>query len=63
MGHMTGTRLRVQATGETVNTTCSEMSRVIDKEQAQDLALNSRNYMQLVSLVLAKLLKGQLSEK
>lgn len=63
MGHMIGTGLRVQATGETMNTTSGEMSRVIDKEQVQDMALNGRNYMQLVSLVLAKLLKGQLSEK
>jgi hypothetical protein len=43
--------VEVQATGETVNTTSGEMSRVIDKQQVQDLALNGRNYMQLVSLV------------
>ncbi len=37
--------------GEAVNTVSGEVSRVIDSEQVQDLALNGRNYMQLVTLV------------
>jgi Carboxypeptidase regulatory-like domain/TonB-dependent Receptor Plug Domain len=37
--------------GETVNTVSGEISRTIDAEQVQDLALNGRNYMQLVSLI------------
>ena len=37
--------------GETVNTTSGEVARVIDQRQVQDLALNGRNYMQLVTLI------------
>lgn len=37
--------------GETVNTTSGEVSRVIDKQQVQSLALNGRNYIQLLSFV------------
>jgi len=37
--------------GETVNTVSGEISRTIDAEQVRDLALNGRNYMQLVSLI------------
>ena len=37
--------------GETVNTTSGEVARVVDKRQVQNLALNGRNYMQLVTLV------------
>ena len=37
--------------GETVNTVSGELGHTIDSEQVQDLALNGRNYMQLVSLV------------
>ncbi|MDZ4801378.1 MAG: carboxypeptidase-like regulatory domain-containing protein [Bryobacteraceae bacterium] len=40
-----------EATGEQVNTVSGEVGRVIDSEQVQNLALNGRNYMQLVSLV------------
>ncbi len=36
--------------GETVNTVSGELNRTIDSEQVQDLALNGRNYLQLVSL-------------
>jgi len=39
------------AAGETVNTTSGEVARVVDKRQVQNLALNGRNYMQLVTLV------------
>lgn len=41
----------VGAAGETVNTTSSEVARVIDTEQVQSLALNGRNYMQLTTLI------------
>ncbi len=41
----------VEAVGEQVNTVSGEVGRVIDSEQVQNLALNGRNYMQLVSLV------------
>ncbi len=37
--------------GETVNTTSGELSRTVDLHQVQDLALNQRNYAQLVSLI------------
>ncbi len=37
--------------GETVNTTSGEVARVVDKRQVQNLALNGRNYMQLVTLI------------
>jgi hypothetical protein len=39
------------AAGETVNTTSGEVSRVIDRQQVQNLALNGRNYIQLLSFV------------
>ena len=41
----------VAAAGETVNTTSGEVARVIDQQQVQNLALNGRNYIQLLSLV------------
>jgi hypothetical protein len=41
----------VHSTGETVNTLSGEISRNIDSEQVQHLALNERNYVQLVSLI------------
>jgi len=41
----------VAAGGETVNTTSGEVARVIDRQQVQNLALNGRNYIQLLSLV------------
>jgi len=37
--------------GETVNTTSGELARVVDRRQVQNLALNGRNYMQLVTLI------------
>ncbi|HZR28209.1 MAG TPA: carboxypeptidase regulatory-like domain-containing protein [Terriglobales bacterium] len=43
--------IEVTASGETVNTVSGEISRVVDTNQVQDLALNGRNYIQLVSLV------------
>jgi len=45
-------RVEVTAvTGETVNTTSGEVARVIDEGQVQNLALNGRNYIQLLTLV------------
>ena len=50
-GEISGTVLITTAAGETVNTTSGEVARVIDSRQVQDLALNGRNYIQLLSLV------------
>ena len=41
----------VGAAGETVNTTSGEVARTIDRQQVQNLALNGRNYIQLLSFV------------
>ena len=43
--------VNVEAVGETVNTTSGEISTTVDAKQVQDLALNERNYVQLVSLI------------
>ncbi len=43
-------RIEVAATAETINTTSGELARVIDSNQVQTVALNARNYMQLLSL-------------
>jgi len=43
--------VEVTTTGATVNTVSGEISRTIDSEQVQDMALNERNYVQLVSLI------------
>ena len=37
--------------GETINTTSGELARVIDTKQVANLALNGRNYIQLMTLV------------
>src|SRR5260370_1942718 len=37
--------------GETVNTVSGELAYTIDSEQVRDLALNGRNYMELVTLM------------
>ncbi|MFL6210099.1 MAG: carboxypeptidase regulatory-like domain-containing protein [Pyrinomonadaceae bacterium] len=50
-GQVTETVQVTSATGETVNTTSGEVARVIDSQQVQNLALNGRNYIQLLSLV------------
>lgn len=49
-GNVTET-VEVSANAETVNTTSGEVSHVVDMQQVQDLALNGRNYIQLVSLI------------
>ena len=51
VGEVSETVEIVGAAGETVNTTSGEVSRVIDQQQVQNLALNGRNYIQLLSLV------------
>ncbi len=43
--------VEVTATGETVNTVSGELARTVDSRQVQNLALNERNYVQLVSLI------------
>jgi len=50
-GQVTETVQITTVAGETVNTTSGEVARVIDKRQVQNLALNGRNYMQLVTLI------------
>src|SRR4030095_4132865 len=50
-GEVSETVQIVSSGGETVNTTSGEVSRVIDRQQVQNPALNGRNYIQLLSLV------------
>src|SRR6476659_4330524 len=50
-GNVTETVEVTTAAGETVNTTSGEIARVVDSRQVQNLALNGRNYMQLVTLI------------
>lgn len=40
-----------QTSGETVNTTSGEVAKVIDSQQVENLALNGRNYYQLLTLI------------
>ncbi|MEP6900607.1 MAG: TonB-dependent receptor [Actinomycetota bacterium] len=40
-----------QTSGETVNTTSGEVAKVIDSQQVDNLALNGRNYYQLLSVI------------
>src|SRR5438128_11933979 len=51
VGQLTETVQITSGIGETVNTTSGEVARVVDQRQVQSLALNGRNYMQLVTLV------------
>src|SRR5437588_213051 len=51
VGQLTETVQITSGVGETVNTTSGEVARVVDQRQVQNLALNGRNYMQLVTLV------------
>jgi hypothetical protein len=41
----------VQESGETVNVVSGEVGKVIDNQQVQNLALNGRNYYQLLTLI------------
>jgi len=40
-----------QTSGETVNTTSGEVAKIIDSQQVTNLALNGRNYYQLLSII------------
>jgi hypothetical protein len=51
VGGVTETVVVQEVLGETVNTVSGELGHTIDSEQVRDLALNGRNYMQLVSLI------------
>jgi hypothetical protein len=51
LASVTATVQVTEVLGETVNTVSGELAHTIDSEQVQDLALNGRNYLQLVSLV------------
>ena len=51
VGQLTETVQISSGVGETVNTTSGEVARVVDQRQVQNLALNGRNYMQLVTLI------------
>ena len=43
--------VQVTVQAETVNTVSGELARTVDRAQVQDLALNGRNYMQMVTLI------------
>ena len=51
IGTVNQTMTVTEVLGETVNTVSGELGTTIDSEQVQDLQLNGRNYLQLVSLV------------
>jgi hypothetical protein len=51
IGDLTQTVEVTAATGETLNTTSGELARVIDTKQVANLALNGRNYIQLMTMV------------
>jgi hypothetical protein len=51
IGAITDSITITEVVGETVNTVTGELSHTIDSQQVQDLALNGRNYLQLVSLM------------
>ena len=48
----------IAATGEAVNTVSGEISRVVNTQQVQDLALNTRSFMQLATLIPGSALLG-----
>jgi len=47
----TSTTVEVSAQGESINTVSGEIARTVDSQQVQTLALNERNYAQLVALI------------
>jgi len=51
VGAVTESVVVSEVLGETVNTVSGEVARTIDSEQVQDLALNGRNYLELVALI------------
>jgi len=48
---VTATVQVTEVLGEMVNTVSGELARTVDSEQVQDLALNGRNYLELVALI------------
>jgi hypothetical protein len=44
-------KIEVAAVAESVNTTSGELARTIDSNEVKNVALNGRNYMQLLSLI------------
>jgi len=51
LGDVTQTVDVTAQAGEALNTTSGELSHVIDTKQVQNLALNGRNYTQLMTMV------------
>ena len=51
VGTVTETMVVSEVVGETVNTVSGELRHTIDSEQVQDLALNGRNYIELITLM------------
>ena len=51
IGTVTDSITVTEILGESVNTVSGELTHTIDSEQVHDLALNGRNYLQLVSLM------------
>ena len=51
IGDVTQTVEVVAAAGEQLNVVSGEIARVVDTKQVENLALNGRNYMQLVGLI------------
>jgi hypothetical protein len=51
LGEVTETIEVVAVSSEKVNTTSGEIARVVDGAQVRELALNGRNYLELVSLI------------
>ncbi len=51
VGAVTETMTVTEAGGETVNTVSGEIRHTIDSEQVNDLALNGRNYIELITLI------------
>ena len=51
MGSTTETVNVTSTVGETINTSSAEISRTVDSQQVQALALNERNYVQLTTII------------
>ena len=51
VGGVSETVVVSEVVGETVNTVSGEIRHTLDSEQVQDLALNGRNYVELITLI------------
>ena len=51
VGAVTETMTVTEVVGETVNTVSGELRHTLDSEQVNDLALNGRNYIELITLI------------